>query len=89
MRMDYCCFHQIANLNTCVFLFLLLFLQTTNVTIVFSVKFSFRIIFYLNVKKKWTIAVYTTNPSIVLKFQKKSYKYDNLHNLTSLTIIYF
>ncbi len=45
--MDNCYFHQTATLNLCVFLFLLLFSQKTNVIIVFSVKFSFKIIFYL------------------------------------------
>ncbi len=61
--MDYCYFHQTATLNMCVFLLLLLFSQKTNVTIVFNAKF-FLFIFYLNFEKKWTIAVFTTNPSI-------------------------
>ncbi len=51
VSMDYCYFHQTATLNMCIFIFLLLFSQKTNVTIVFSVKFSFRIIFYLSFGK--------------------------------------
>ncbi len=49
--MDYCYFHQTDILNMCVFLSLLMFSQKTNVTILFSMKFSFRIIFYLNFEK--------------------------------------
>ncbi len=55
VRMNYCYFHQTATLNMCVFLFLLLFSQKSDVTIVFSVKFSIRIIFYLNFKKNWLL----------------------------------
>ncbi len=51
VRTDYCYFHQTATLNMRVFLFLPLFSQKTNVTIVFSMKFSFKIIFYLNFEK--------------------------------------
>ncbi len=68
VRMDYCYFHQSATFNMCVFLFLLLISQKINVTIIFSVKFSFRNIFYLNFEKnglllfsQWTLQLYLSS----------------------------
>ncbi len=62
VRMDYYYFYQTATLNICVFLFLQLFSQKTNVTIVFSVKISFRITLYLNFEKKMDYCCFHKEP---------------------------
>ncbi len=71
MRMDHCYFHQTATLNMCVFLFLLLFSQKTNVTIGSSVKFSFRIIFYLNFEKNGLLLFSQRTLQLKNRLQKK------------------
>ncbi len=87
-RVDYCYFHQTATLNMYVFLFLLLFSQKTNVTIVFSVKFSFRIIFYLNLKKNGLLLFsQQTLQLLAILTRLKSYFGMNVHLGDSVVLV--